>query len=46
MHPNSVIVDFDLPFGTAGLDFNQDPPQGVADALSPPDRLDTASSTG
>jgi pilus assembly protein CpaE len=36
----AVIVDFDLPFGTAGLDFNQDPLQGVADALSQPDRLD------
>jgi pilus assembly protein CpaE len=37
---STVIVDFDLPFGTAGLDFNQDPLQGVADALSQPDRLD------
>ena len=37
---NTVIVDFDLPFGTAGLDFNQDPLQGVADALHQPDRLD------
>jgi pilus assembly protein CpaE len=36
----TVIVDFDLPFGTAGLDFNQDPLNGVADALSQPDRLD------
>ena len=35
-----VIADFDLPFGTAGLDFNQDPPQGIADALSSPDRID------
>jgi pilus assembly protein CpaE len=30
---NTVIVDYDLPFGTAGLDFNQDPLAGVADAL-------------
>ncbi|MDP8915791.1 MAG: AAA family ATPase, partial [Pseudomonadota bacterium] len=37
----AVIVDFDLPFGTAGLDFNQDPLQGVADALTQPDRLDS-----
>ena len=37
---NTVIVDFDLPFGTAGLDFNQDPLQGVANALNQPDRLD------
>lgn len=36
----TVIVDFDLPFGTAGLDFNQDPLNGVADALSQPERLD------
>ncbi|MBN9320265.1 MAG: CpaE family protein [Caulobacterales bacterium] len=36
----TVIVDLDLPFGTAGLDFNQDPLQGVADALGQPDRLD------
>ena len=28
-----MIVDLDLAFGTAGLDFNQDPLQGVADAL-------------
>jgi pilus assembly protein CpaE len=35
-----VIADFDLPFGTAGLDFNQDPIQGLADALATPDRLD------
>lgn len=27
---NTVIVDYDLPFGTAGLDFNQDPLSGVA----------------
>ena len=35
-----VIADLDLPFGTAGLDFNQDPIQGIADALSSPERLD------
>ncbi|MEZ5828398.1 MAG: CtpF protein [Hyphomicrobiales bacterium] len=35
-----VIADLDLPFGTAGLDFNQDPLQGIADALATPDRLD------
>jgi pilus assembly protein CpaE len=40
MRTNTVIVDLDLPFGTAGLDFNQDPLQGVADALGQPDRLD------
>src|SRR5258705_2381802 len=36
----TVIVDLDLPFGTAGLDFNQDPPQGIADAAFAPDRVD------
>ena len=35
-----VIADFDLPFGTAGLDFNQDPLNGIADALTLPDRFD------
>jgi len=40
MQANTVIVDYDLAFGTAGLDFNQDPIQGVADALLKPDRLD------
>ena len=40
LHANAVIVDFDLPFGTAGLDFNQDPTHGVVDALGQPDRLD------
>lgn len=40
MASETVIVDLDLPFGTAGLDFNQDPLTGVADALTQPDRLD------
>lgn len=40
MQSNVVIADLDLPFGTAGLDFNQDPVQGIAEALSSPDRLD------
>ncbi len=35
-----VIADFDLPFGTAGLDFNQDPLQGLVEALASPERLD------
>jgi pilus assembly protein CpaE len=41
LQTGAIIVDLDLPFGTAGLDFNQDPIQGVADALSQPDRLDS-----
>jgi pilus assembly protein CpaE len=40
MQANTVIADFDLAFGTAGLDFNQDPIQGMADALNKPERLD------
>ena len=36
----TVMVDLDLAFGTAGLDFNQDPLQGIIDALGQPDRLD------
>ena len=40
LHINTAIVDLDLPFGTVSLDFNEDPGQGVADALSAPERLD------
>ena len=36
----TVVADLDLAFGTAGLDLNQDPPQGIADAVFAPDRLD------
>src|SRR4030088_1148387 len=39
---DSVVADRDLAFGTAGLDYNQDPPQGIADAVFSPDRGDTA----
>lgn len=39
---DTVVADLDLAFGTAGLDFNQDPPQGVADAVFSPDRVDNA----
>jgi len=39
---DAVVADLDLPFGTAGLDYNQDPPQGIADAVFSPDRVDTA----
>jgi len=40
MNEDVVITDMDLPFGTAGLDFNQDPAQGIADALTAPERMD------
>jgi len=36
----TIIADLDLGFGTAGLDFNQDPPQGIAEAVFAPDRVD------
>jgi pilus assembly protein CpaE len=39
---DAVVADLDLAFGTAGLDFNQDPPQGIAEAVFSPDRIDTA----
>jgi pilus assembly protein CpaE len=39
---DAVLVDMDLSFGTAGLDFNQDPAQTLGDALAEPDRLDDA----
>jgi pilus assembly protein CpaE len=37
---NCTLVDLDLSWGTTGLDFNQDPVQGVADALVSPERVD------
>jgi len=40
MHINTTIIDLDLPFGTVGLDFNDEAAQGVVDALSAPERLD------
>jgi pilus assembly protein CpaE len=36
----TIIADLDLGFGTAGLDYNQDPPQGVAEAVFAPERVD------
>jgi len=38
---DTVVTDLDLAFGTAGLNYNQDPPQGIADAVFSPDRIDT-----
>ena len=43
---NVVIADLDLAFGTTGLDFNQDPVQGIADALQTPERSTRFSSIG
>ena len=39
---DTVVVDLDLAFGTAGFNYNQDPPQGIADAVFSPGRVDTA----
>ena len=36
----ATLLDLDLSFGTAALDFNQDPAQSIADALLAPDRVD------
>ncbi len=38
---NTILVDLDLSFGTAALNFNQDPMEGVGTALAQPDRLDS-----
>jgi len=37
---DTVIADLDMAFGTAGLNFNNDGMQGIAEALSAPDRVD------
>jgi pilus assembly protein CpaE len=35
-----MILDMDLAFGTAGLNFNQDPPHGIADAIGAIQKMD------
>lgn len=40
LQSQTLIVDLDIAFGTAGLDFNQDPSQSIAEAIFAPDRLD------
>ena len=37
---DTVIVDLDLAFGTAGLNFNIEAAQGIAEALGQPERVD------
>jgi pilus assembly protein CpaE len=39
---DSVVIDLDLAFGTASLDYNQDPLQGIANAVLSQERPDTA----
>jgi pilus assembly protein CpaE len=36
----AILVDFDVAYGTAGLNFNQDPPATIMDALTMGERLD------
>jgi pilus assembly protein CpaE len=35
-----VLADLDLAFGTANINLDQDPPQGIAEAVFSPDRMD------
>lgn len=42
MHTDTVIADCNLPFGTLGLNFNQDAGNGLAGALAAGDKLDAA----
>ncbi|MDA4847941.1 AAA family ATPase [Hoeflea poritis] len=35
-----ILADLDLAFGTANINFDQDPPQGIAEAVFAPERLD------
>jgi pilus assembly protein CpaE len=35
-----VLADLDLAYGTANIDFDQDPAQGIAEAVFSPERLD------
>jgi len=38
---DALILDMDLGFGTCGLDFNQDPPKGLGDAVFASDSVDS-----
>ncbi|MCS6758420.1 MAG: AAA family ATPase [Candidatus Devosia euplotis] len=42
LRQDCLILDMDLAFGTAGLNFNQDPPHGLADAVSAKQKVDQA----
>ena len=35
-----IVADMDLPFGTANINFDQDPAQGIAEAVFAPERID------
>ena len=36
----TILADLDLPYGTANINFDQDPAQGIAEAVFAPERLD------
>lgn len=40
MKIHTALIDVDVAFGTVGLDFNQEPSPGVAEALAAPERID------
>ncbi|WDR02251.1 AAA family ATPase [Devosia algicola] len=40
LRQDALILDMDLAFGTAGLNFNQDPPHGIADAVLANQKVD------
>lgn len=40
MKIHTALIDVDVAFGTVGLDFNQEPSPGVAEALASPERID------
>lgn len=40
LRQDCLIVDMDMAFGTAGLNFNQDPPHGLADAVLASQKVD------
>lgn len=40
LRQDALVLDMDLAFGTAGLNFNQDPPHGLADAVLANQKVD------
>ncbi|HEY8576095.1 MAG TPA: AAA family ATPase [Devosia sp.] len=40
LRQDTLIIDMDLAFGTVGLNFNQDPPHGIADVLQANVKID------
>jgi len=40
LRQDCLVLDMDLAFGTAGLNFNQDPPHGIADAVLANQKVD------